>query len=712
MDQARGLAGAGGDRALRLAGAELVAASFVVLFQELAIIRWSAVEVRALAYFPNLILLSAFLGLGVGSLRARSGSLLWAWPPSLVALSAAVWGLSRVVFTQSSSAEHLWLLYFDLDRNAPVVNDVRVPIVAIFLLSAVSFVPLGQFVAVRLELFRERSSAVRGYAWDVVGSILGVVGFALVSFSGAFPVVWFALLALAGLALFVRARRLALLHVACAAIVLTTVHLAERADAYSPYYSLRIERPPEAAGFRGTGFLLLANGSLHQVAFGVRDDDPATIPDEPRVRSGYRIPYRALARTPRSVLVLGAGTGNDVAIALDAGAERVDAVEIDPRILEIGRARHPDRPYASPRVRVFNTDARSYVNGTSERYDLIVFATLDSMTRLSALSSVRLDNFVYTREALAAARKRLNPGGGVAMYFAVNTPYVDARLAALHESAFGRPPAVVREHFKLFNRILLSGPGYAHLEQARGAPAAAAGDEVPSDDWPYLYLARRGVSGFYRSLIGIFAVVAVAGVALAHAGGERIFRGVGKPDAPMFLFGLAFLLLESRAVTDMNLLWGATWLTSAVVFGSILATILVSTLVMDRSPLPLPAAAAGLLATLLVSWLLPVRLLLTLEVPVRLLLSALFVGGPVFFAGACFAVLFQGRARAADAFGWNVLGAVAGGLLEFLGMVIGLRALGLVALGSYACAFVLQRAGNGDRGSQGRASERRPATRA
>ena len=60
---------------MRRHGMELAAASFVVLFQELALIRWLPVEVRVVGYFPNLILLSVFLGLGVGALRARAKSM-------------------------------------------------------------------------------------------------------------------------------------------------------------------------------------------------------------------------------------------------------------------------------------------------------------------------------------------------------------------------------------------------------------------------------------------------------------------------------------------------------------------------------------------------------------------------------------------------------------------------------------------------------------
>ena len=110
------------DRPLRRVGVELFAISFVVLFQELTLIRWLPGQVRVLAYFPNLILLSAFLGLGLGCLRSARRSLLWLWPASLLVLAGAGWVMSRVAFTQNSVTEHLWLLYYDLGDKAPVIR--------------------------------------------------------------------------------------------------------------------------------------------------------------------------------------------------------------------------------------------------------------------------------------------------------------------------------------------------------------------------------------------------------------------------------------------------------------------------------------------------------------------------------------------------------------------------------------------------------------
>src|SRR6185369_13761650 len=85
-----------------------------------------------------------------------------------------------------------------------------------------------------------------------------------------------------------------------------------------------------------------------------------------------------------------------------------------------------------------------------------------------------------------------------------------------------------------------------------------------------------------------------------------------------------------------------------------------------------------------------VQLFLRVDWVMRLAFSGIFVGAPIFFASACFALLFRSRAQADVAFGWNLLGAVAGGLLEFLSMVIGIKSLTLLALIAYLVAFLIR----------------------
>ncbi len=695
------------------AGVELVALSFAVLFLELALIRWLPGQVRVLAYFPNLILISAFLGLGLGCLRAGRGSLLWLWPVSMIALVASAWGLSHVAFTQESESEYLWLLYYNLPDDAPMFGDVRLPIVWGFLLTVPVFAPLGQMVAERIKIFSEHTNALWGYAWDILGSLLGIVAFAGVGFLGLFPVCWFAVVCVAVLPFFWRSAAALTAFALSAAAILTLVVVAERADHYSPYYALELQDHG-----RLPGLSVLTNGSLHQRALAVRRDDPnpfAGIVEPTQQELEHRLhftwhkrafhwPYRFLDAPPRTALVLGAGTGNDIATLLDEGVEHVTAVEIDPVILELGRRHHPNQPYDDPRVSVVNDDARSYLNYGEEQFDLVVFGTLDSLTRLSALSNIRLDNFVYTTDSIRAAARHVTPDGGMALFFGDTLPFIRDRIICMLTEVFGEPP--VMAYFRASDHwIFLAGPAFESARRGEGGGAAErrivpvtdqelevirSSTEMPVDDWPFLYLRSRGVSGFYLSLMALFAALAVVGIAAVSPEMRKSLLLGGRIDVEMFLFGSAFLLLETRSVTEMNLVWGATWLTSAVVFGAILAMILLATVLTAVRPMPWAFGLLGLVLSILVAAWMPTSSLLGLAGFPRLLASTLLVGTPIFFASICFALRFARREAPHLAFGWNLLGAVAGGLTEFLSMAVGLKSLLFVALSAYLLVAVLE----------------------
>ena len=667
------------------AGLELVLLSATVLFLELALIRWGAGQVRVIAYFPNLLLIGSFLGLGLGCLRVGRASLAVAWMPALLVLTVCYAALGRIAFTQGSPQEHLWLLYYDLPPNAPVVRNVWAPVVACFALAVLAFIPPGQMVADRLRAFQQAGRGLKGYGWDLGGSVIGTSVFAVVAFLRLVPLHWFGIAVLVSAVFFLRSKRALLVHLACGACLLVVLHRSERAQLYSPYYALSVVE-------NGEQIQILANGSLHQMPINVDPLGPArgTAP-------GYHLPFTRHGHKPRRALVLGAGSGNDVATLLMQGAEQIDAVEIDPAIIEIGRRLHPNRPYDSPRVRIINTDARAFLNDTDEHYDTIVFGTLDSMTRLSALSNVRLDNFVYTVDCFKAARQRLTGDGALILYFMSAHEGLTLRLAGLLTEAFGETPVIHRGAHNLFNVILMAGPAFtAAPAETRQLPLNLTIDFVrqlglPDDDWPFLYLDARSISGFYWIIMAWIGGIALAGVALASPQLRQGLFGFKGADAPMFFFGLAFLLLETRAVTAMNLVWGGTWLTSAVVFGAILLTVLGGTLLFSRLPFSLSASMAGLVLSLLVLYFTPAQWLLTMNVPSRLALSLLVVGAPVFFASTGFARIYDSRADVGLAFGWNLLGAVAGGLLEFSSMVIGLRALLLIALVAYLAAYLVER---------------------
>ncbi len=573
-------------------------------------------------------------------MRAGKRIRLWIWPASLVVVVAATLVMHRIAFAGRGVSEFLWLFYADIP-NAAIVHDVRPPIVIAFILTAISFVTLGQIIGERLQDFSRAALPLGGYIADLGGSLIGVIAFAVASFYRTFPVTWFVVILIAGaLLIALRDTRALIAHAVFATAIVAAIGATEQSTVYSPYYALRARHNPS-----GKGINVLVNGSFHQYAAPIMKRDAGASEYDRVLQRTYPIPYQQLSSKPRNVLVLGAGTGNDVAVALDHGAERIDAVEIDPVIIEIGRSLHPDRPYQSPRVHVFNTDARAYLRNTIERYDLIIFGTLDSQTRLSALANVRLDNFVYTVDCMRMARERLAPGGGMALYFSVHNEAIHEKIFAMLTDAFGEPPLVLHGFKLLFTELFLAGPAWEYLrtplqrvELSRALQATASVD-IPTDDWPYLYLDSRKIS------------------------------------------------------SQMSLLWGATWTTSAVVFASILLMILLGTILMQYRPMPSPVATAALTITLLLTYAIPTEWLLARTPAARLGLSIFFAGAPVFFASICFALLFRQRTEVNLAFGWNLAGAVVGGLIEILAVTIGLRALTLVAAAAYLSAFLLKRGG-------------------
>ena len=153
-------------------------------------------------------------------------------------------------------------------------------------------------------------------------------------------------------------------------------------------------------------------------------------------------PYLHSPNNPlNNVLIIGAGSGNDVEIALSEGAKHVDAVEIDPLLYRLGRDHHPDHPYQDPRVSVHIEDGRAFLHDTKQRYDLVLFAIPDSLTVLSGQASLRLESYLFTEESIREVRAHLAPDGVVAMYH-YYLPVLINRYANTLDQVFGHPPCL------------------------------------------------------------------------------------------------------------------------------------------------------------------------------------------------------------------------------------------------------------------------------
>jgi hypothetical protein len=158
------------------------------------------------------------------------------------------------------------------------------------------------------------------------------------------------------------------------------------------------------------------------------------------------LPYHLVDRA--RVLVLGAGTGVDVLQALSGGAAAVDAVELNPQVVQLVEERFASfsgRPYAEPNVMLHIGEARGYLAATRQRYDVIQIALLDAFGASSAGLYALSESYLYTVEALESALQRLAPGGYLSITRWVTLPPRDTlklfgmAVAALERSGVSEP---------------------------------------------------------------------------------------------------------------------------------------------------------------------------------------------------------------------------------------------------------------------------------
>jgi hypothetical protein len=671
---------------LRRALARVALFAGLSLFAELFLIRWLDSQVRVLGFTRNVPLLAAFLGLGIGYARAsmpgRRRLAPFAAPafalgillgiiPDLPAGGVAVFGPTTIesntgVFAATSSLEVLALF---------------AAVAAVFAGVVLSMVPFGELAG---EAIRGLDT-LQAYSTNLAGSIVGVaLTFALAAMGAPLWVNAALVLLMVAIVLPARAHRAIAIGLlfACAASMIALDHRGEVQRFWSPYNRVDLSPAVRPAGLRSRDRRVEPTREWTISVQSIFFQRMLDFDTEFGSLDVYHAPYRERAR--RSVLVLGAGSGNDVEAAIRGGAERVDAVEIDPLIERLGRKYHPQHPYSDPRVRAIVDDARAYLRRPGPNYDLIVFGILDAHLSFfsSFASSIRLDNYVYTVESMRAARSRLNPGGEVWATVYIDQPWVVENLRAAMKEAIGAEPRV----------SYAGGDGATFVFAAAEAGAKQgstsrrvfsgwlSGAAVPTDDWPYPYLKRRALPAP--------TVGAALGMLLATAALLRLVLGRSvRFHRGMFLLGAGFLLVETRVIAQLALLFGTTWRVSGIAILGILTIAWLASLAARRWPaLSDPWLYAGLLASLVIGWLVPVGRALGGGELALVGATALLVL-PVGFSSIIFARKAVRIANLSEAMASNLAGGVLGGAMENLSLVLGISALALIAALLYAVSF-------------------------
>jgi hypothetical protein len=371
----------------------------------------------------------------------------------------------------------------------------------------------------------------------------------------------------------------------------------------------------------------------------------------------------------------------------------------------------------------------------------------------SSYSNIRLESYLFTTQAFADIRGRLRPGGMFVMYNYFRQGWIVDRLHAMLEETFGpqnpvvfnlpsrstvRPDDVMFDEFTMmfaggtgpikeaFGRrpeywlrsdrssnpstpngfdLSTAAAGAARAAQSatndtpwiRFAPTTVIQPEaalrLPTDAWPFLYLRRPMIPDLNlrgMAIMGVLGALLVLpfvrrpATSLASGGGSG-FSFL----AHMFFLGAGFMLIETKAVVQMALLFGGTWMVTSIVFCAVLTMILLANLfVLAVRPRSLAPFYAGLALSLAASAVIPLDAFLGLSRSLQIAGSCALAFTPVFFAGVVFAMSFSHAVDADRAFGANVAGAMVGGLAEYSSMLLGFQYVVLVALGFYACSAI------------------------
>jgi SAM-dependent methyltransferase len=534
---------------------------------------------------------------------------------------------------------------------------------------------------------------LKAYTINLAGSLAGVVALGVISWLELAPTVWFGIAFAAAVPLLVTpeapvdgvgtqttprqaSTAFILFNLAVLAGSLALIHVMARGAIWSPYYKITVSQ-------QGPDTVVEVNNIFHQSMAPVEQKEYF-----------YQWPYSVFGDTFQDVLILGAGSGTDVAAALRHGVRHVDAVEIDPAIIRLGRAHHPDHPYSDPRVTVINDDARHFLRTTRKHYDLVVFALIDSLTMQSSFSGVRLESYMFTVESFRAVRDRLKPDGVLVVYNYFRERWLVDRLANTAAVAFGAEPRVHVHEARAFLGVLMAGPRLAQLtapphvpdqvtafNQSHAPSPARIHERDPSiepatDDWPFLYLRDRHVPQHYIVALAVVLAVSVLSVLATLGVLGTPPTGARRWSWQFFLLGAGFMLLETKSIIQFALLWGSTWVVASLAIASVLTMALLANAVVARRTIARPWLVAGVLVGLLVlNYLIPIgRVAFDSRVAESIFYAAL-VFSPILCAGLLFGSAIARSTSLTRDYGTNLLGAMVGGVGEYLSLVSGFRAL-------------------------------------
>ena len=537
---------------------------------------------------------------------------------------------------------------------------------------------------------------LKAYSYDLLGAIAGICLFTILSFLWTGPTVW--LVISFSILIFFQFNLKLNIKFSCITFVILILSLnifndTSKIDLHSPYQNVSVK---------------FNNNQLSPITVQSNNiwlQTPLDLSNEFNQKKNlgwhkfYIIPFTSTNYDFKDILIVGSGTGNDVATAIRYSKGNIDAVEIDPLVANLGEKFHPESPYSNPRVNLIINDARNFIKEVDKKYDLIVYSVLDSHANLSSKGGVRLDSYVYTVESFYEAKKKLKDNGVMFLSFAVSTEQMGNKIFKMLKMNFDKEPKILTRNHKTDDKNFIEGI-YSfvvsnkdislNLSKSNFIETNIFKDkkfyedvDVSTDDWPFFYMSYRIYPVSYVVLISVIFLISWFFLK------NLTKMSLSKFSYPSFFLGVGFMLMETKGITELAKIYGSTWFVVSIVITAILSMAYLANLFIIKGiKISINQIYFFLILSLFLSY--SVTFINFYNYPILLLkfIIPIVLTFPVFFSGLAFSRELVRYGSTANALSCNILGAIVGGLLEYNSMYFGFKFLYLLAIFFYFMAFL------------------------
>ena len=683
----------------------VILAAGLSLFLELSIIRIHSSYLHFFSYLKNISLLSCFLGLGIGYAlkKYKIYSVNWIFP--LLTLQVIIlYFLSQTpvsIILINPIAEQLTMGQ-DTARGIIHLLMIYSFIVFIFLFNAMCFIPIGHLISRLMN----NIESLTAYSLNLIGSFFGIILFVMLSFLLTPPAVWILFSFILFLIILRKSLQNYFFSIICviSLIIILSLDLKNKKETiYSPYQNITVERLKTPLN----PVILQTSHLFYQAMLNLSDKlsfdnswrNEGNIfgahVDVDHEKEFYNLPFLIKETLPESILIVGSGSGNDVAAANRFNIKNIDAVEIDPIIAELGRKYHPESPYSNSNVNLEIDDARTFIKNSKKNYDVIVYGLLDSQSNLSSKGGIRLDSYVYTVEALTESKNKLKKNGFIFISFFVQTPEIGYKIFAMLEKATGIKPTVLKS--KTNSRyIFIGGKKDIDIKINKLKYFKINKDfngenlydiDLSTDDWPFLYMPSKVYPFTYLSIIIVLLFFSI------YFLNKLIKIKASNFSTSCFFLGAGFMLVETKGITEIAKIYGSTWVVISIVIAAVLfMSFIANLIVMKKFKISSTFAYSLLLISLIIGYYLFTQGSVNISPNVNKIIMPIILTLPILFSGIAFSKELLKLQSISQALSSNILGAMVGGFLEYNSMYFGFSNLYVLAGIIYLSAFVFSKA--------------------